>query len=65
MITKRTYKLGESTDHPPEVWGDFQFGHRCLKIHNVPPQSFKISQCRYSASQTVVDRRKSGHVRLT
>jgi predicted metalloenzyme YecM len=52
-------------DHPPEVWGDFQFGHRCLKVHNVPSQSFKISQYGYSVSQTIIDGRKSGHVRLT
>ena len=57
--------LGESTDQPLEVWSNFQFGHRSLKIHNIPPQSFKISQCGYSASQTTVDSQKSSHVRFT
>jgi hypothetical protein len=27
----------EKYGSPPEVWDDFQFGHRCLKIHNVRP----------------------------
>ena len=30
-------------DHSPKVWGDFQFSHRCLKIHNVPPPEVLIS----------------------